>query len=315
MRSSLLNLRLVRDLESRLGVGSLFAWIEKEASALAERGWQPLGDPGAGRVEFTRELLRARDIEAIKEDDTLGEACITWNGRAYIIHCRKGLVRLPARFAVAHEIGHTYWFRNGSQPLSPLQRSVHRDSTIEKLCDEFAAALLVPQGRLRARVEALRRKRGKSVLGLDLLGQLAAEYGVADQLVARRWLHGVQERSVAIVRIRRRASDRKWVTSWCATPGTIREPAEAAGFRIAAAANGRVLPDKWIPDVQRGIEEECALDGRWWRIAVPQPAQTARRPFVRWEGRERHRGFAFQPTHGDWMLVGLPLDGAAAREQ
>ena len=305
-----MNDQLIADLERRLGVSDLFVWIEEQAAALAAQGWQL----EQGWLAFTPRLLSARNVASIKEADRriVGEAFIDWKDGQYVVYRRAGLPEDTARFAVAHELAHTYWFQHGAglKPLSPLQSLDRRDSTIETLCDQFAAALLVPRSHLERSVTRLRGSGVSEGIGLALVPQLAMEYRVPEKLIARRLLLGIEQRSLVIVRVRR--NGQKWLTSWCAMPQELRNQGAVAGYRIPATSNGRVLPDEWIPRVAEGVEKRCSLDGRWWQIATPQPTEIGRLPFARWREATRRNGYAFGYLDR-WMLVALPLHETGGR--
>src|SRR2546428_779785 len=112
------NRALLHDLEVRLGARDLFLWIDEEAEGLGKSGLT------AQCVDFTEPLCRDRRIVRITErKDLSGDASLEhWEGQ-FTIYYKRGLPPPRMRFAIAHEIGHTYWFQpgEGTKPLSPLQ--------------------------------------------------------------------------------------------------------------------------------------------------------------------------------------------------
>src|ERR1700737_4208792 len=133
------NRYLIDDLQTRLGTDDLLAWLDAEADQLSSEGRIP-----AGYIHFSEPLLQKRKIRRICEAAVVGKACIKPSQDEYYeITYNPILSHHALRFAIAHEIGHTYWFKpgGGAKPLSPLQRRLGSDPDIEDLCNRFAESL------------------------------------------------------------------------------------------------------------------------------------------------------------------------------
>lgn len=240
-----------RDLERRLGTSDLVEWLEREAERLAQ-----LGRSRTGRVDFSPALLRDRRIGKVQAKPNLPAlATIRWQPSGYEIAFASFHRRIEdRRFAIAHEIAHTFWFAPGSmEPLSPLQGVLGDDRTVEWLCNRTAAAMLVP----RSDVLNLAREMPRILHHVPVL---AKRYLVPERLVARRLYH---ELSCA--------------TDFCIVAvGTNSHGDEAGSARIAWCAQmsskptqkkqaaGRVVPAELLPNVNPGDTHEVGVDGRWW---------------------------------------------------
>jgi len=273
---------LVDELEKQLAVADLLNWLDGEADQLAQLGFRE--DQG---VQFSAELLRARNIEELRAGTTvIGEhASIEVGTRGYVIRHRDDLPRDRIKFSLAHEIGHTYWFdaQNLGQPISSMQCNASGAATIEHLCDFFAGALLLP----RRQMEAIAGEFATSEIPpLHLISLLANEFQVADQAVARRLFFQILPRKVAIVKLKKgRISFRspaardEWRLSWCAVPRDLRSAHSITGLRAPFLTSSRVIPDDMIPNPVGDWTERCTIDGRWWEGLVAQSKKESRVSF------------------------------------
>lgn len=244
-----LNVSLWRDLERRLGTSNLLEWLENEAERVAN-----LGRTQVGPVRFSRLLLRDRGIGTLQTRPHLPAiATIRWGGTGYEVAYSSYQRTEDRRFAVAHEIAHTFWFAPGTdgQPLSPLQRALGDDPTIEWLCNRAAAAMLLPRGDLAKVLE-----RGPNVL--HQIPDIARDYLVPERLVARRLFHDLSGRELCIVGVRLDSRSRE------PRQGRIVWSAPCPGRRLAKKKlEGRVIPRELLPDVPLDTTSDVEVDGRW----------------------------------------------------
>ncbi len=272
---------LVRDLEVLLDTNDLLDWLDRQAERLAELGFTR----GQG-VRFNAALQKARNIEYISPGSIIGEhACIISGMNGYVIHYNDKIPRDRRRFAIAHEIGHTFFFdsRELGKPISRLQINASNAATIEHLCDFFARALLLPRRHIE---DAVGKSGDFTVPPLHFVPALAREYQVAEQAVARRLLYQLFPRRVAILRLRKHAVLVKgqpavgtWKISWCAVPWDLRKANSVAGIRIPFRTSSREIPNEMVPDRLTRLTEHCKLDGRWWEGLTAQGKEESRTPF------------------------------------
>jgi Zn-dependent peptidase ImmA (M78 family) len=305
-----INPRLLEDLSERLGVQDLFQWIEAEAECL--------GKLGRGRnnvVYFSSQLIRARNVAQVIYKTTVGSACIVPKNGRYLIYVNRLLPPLPKRFAIAHEIGHTYWFAPGGEarPLSPLQWTLGRDPSIEVLCNRFAAALLLPRSLL---VTSLKLTEGTGAVMPCLadIPKIARAHWVAEQLVARRLFFEMLPSRMAIICLRRdggqaskteKAPVGSWLISWAALPGDPRKAANQEGGVIVAKAPSRRVPSEMLPIEAPDRCGKVKLDSRFWdMIRVVSPSQ-ARVSLKRWARGSDKVGYFSMVD--DRAYLGLPL--------
>ena len=170
---------VIRDLQCTLGCKNLFEWIEDQATELSR-----YGGVQSDRVQLTKQLFQERKIVAVQVTEKLRQdATIHSTHAGYTIRYARGLPPERVRFALAHEIGHTYFLKPNGDYVSALQ--THNDQTVEALCDYFARSLLVPRERLKQELHRLGHL-GTSIPPLHLTPRLARDFGVAEQAIARR---------------------------------------------------------------------------------------------------------------------------------
>lgn len=113
-------------------------------------------------------------------------------GRAPVIGVNSATSTHRQRFTIAHELGHLRCGHNGQTLI--LDRTVQvnwRDRTSSAATDQqeieanaFAAALLMPDGHVRERLEAL--VRGRPLPDDELVGRLAKAFAVSRQAMEYR---------------------------------------------------------------------------------------------------------------------------------
>lgn len=309
-----LNADLVSDLQLRIGTSDLLEWIEAEADVLSQLGARP-----SGYIEFTKSILSSRSVKGIHRERVTGRACIrpADNG-LYTIYCRKDLPDSVARFAIAHELGHTLWFAPGgkAKPLSPMQSKLGTDTTVEYLCNRFAASLLLPRTRMRELLSV--GASPESVCAnapLHLIPIVSSKFRIAERAVARRLFFEISRRNVAIVRIRKaqclktngagEPSTNRWVTSWCVFSDDAYRREEISGFRIPLTGSARLVPPGMIPDTTTRGTFAVKLDGRWWDALKPKPIDSAKIPFERLPSLPARHGYACRV--GDRLYIAIPL--------
>lgn len=316
MEERFLDSHLIRDLELRLGVSDIFSWIDNEGQHLAEYGMC-----SHGCVEFNDKLKKECNISNIKmiPNGIIGEdACIIPKDEQYQILYKKGLPSNRMRFAIAHEIGHTYWFRNSGNTfyISPLQTTIRHNSSIEYLCDRFAAALLLPKKDIIKWLEINNILNDMSIPPLHIVQAIAKRYRVADQAVARRLFYHLFPRKIALLAIKKNIviqslledeedDNPKWRVVWCALPADIQQCELSSDIKIPLRTSGRIIPDEMIPDVSEGITSICDLDSRWWYGISGQLKVNSRVAFKKIPYMGNKEGYAC--ISGNIIYIALPL--------
>jgi Zn-dependent peptidase ImmA (M78 family) len=311
-----INWSLINDLQIRIGTTDLFRWLDNEGERLST-----LGIVTGGHVEFTKAILHARNVLAIHEDKLVGNACIRpADDDHYIIYYRRGLPSEVARFAIAHELGHTLWFApgGGAKPLSPIQFRLGRDLTIEYLCNRFAASLLLPRTRIMKLFQNGYSKETEAGVTLHIIPRVSTEFRIAEQAVARRFFFELSQKSAAILCLRNAAIKSKlshnpdesvsgrWVTSWCTLPNDSYKREEIPGFRIPLTSQGRLIPLDMIPEIPFGGTHTVSLDGRWWDGIKTKPMSSAKIPFERLARMNAREALASKV--GGRLYIMLPLE-------
>lgn len=303
--------RLIADLEERLGTQDLPEWIEAQAEQLGALA--PASDRGP--IALGRDVLRARNIRWIVDDAGVERARIVARDGAFEIRLNPALPLIAQRFAVAHELGHTFWFssRHDTTPLSPYQWVGARDPEIEMLCDRFAAALLLPRQRLLRWLRAYGITSNDEAPHFELLRPAARAFDVAEQAVARRLYVDLRSCPLAIVWARRVSRpalfgsgtvDAHWETSWCAVPEFVRAAALGSEQTIALKTRRRI-PDLMLPAVTGRKTIEAHLDRRWFTGVTPQPKGAARKKLDAWESAPFCDGYAWRG--GEAAVIGVPI--------
>lgn len=110
------------------------------------------------------------------------EARIIGAGNRGIITVQQGAHRLRQRFSIAHEIGH--WVYHRGKALACRQSDIGDGWEIarhrEKVADDFASRLLLPDFLIKPRVRQIKR------LTFAEIGKIAAEFRVSKTATARR---------------------------------------------------------------------------------------------------------------------------------
>jgi hypothetical protein len=271
---------LVHDLERALRCDNIFRWIDFQAESLAA-----LGNGAGYQTRFTRALLEARSVLSVESQQTLSQhACIFPVNGGFKIHYAERLPNSRQRFAIAHEIGHTFFFKapGSTRSLSSLQGA--QDPSIESLCDFFARALLLPRRRFVQRIEALAQCRlaDLSLPPLHLAPMLAREFSVALQAVVRRMVFDVFSRNGAVLCLKRGGdnSATHWSSVWYAASADRREQAPT-GWVIALDRRGRRVPSEIIPTTPINRTVEALMDGRLAGAATPESQFDAKKPISR----------------------------------
>lgn len=246
-----LNSALWKDLERRLGTRDLVEWLEKETARVAA-----LGRNEHGPLAFSSALLRDRSISLIRPKPylpALQTISKTTQGGYEI--CYSPFQRIEdRRFGIAHEIAHTFWLapEEGGQPLSPLQRGLGDDPTIEWLCNRGAAALLLPRSDVAEFV-------GQPLKTLHLIPSIAKHYLVPERLVARRIFHDLGGADTFLLSARLKGNKgprQRGQVVWFAAPPGSRE--------VRKRLEGRIVPLELLPEVPLGASVKTEVDGRWW---------------------------------------------------
>lgn len=91
------------------------------------------------------------------------------------------------RFALAHELGHTFFYDLNELPPERIIHLPLHDPVEEEVCDKFAAALLVPCSYL----QSVCREPSSGAGGLTLLDRVSADCGVPRPVAALRLRQGL----------------------------------------------------------------------------------------------------------------------------
>jgi Zn-dependent peptidase ImmA (M78 family) len=297
---------LLKDLEARLKTSNLFDWIETQAEALAK-----VGTSVRGHMEFNSRIRKQRQIRSICVANLISNACIRPDGRGqYNIFYAQSLDHdeYRRRFAIAHEIGHTYWFAPGGQgkPLSTIQWALGTDPGIEYLCDLFAAAFLLPRRRLSPLLSSF---GDATEMLLPVIPNLSETFKVPEKVVARRLFFELAKIGMAIVSLRVKATQDsknrfRWRTQWCLFPSELYE-FPRTDMKVPLKTNNRVIPDDMLPPFNSDAGIRTELDGRWWELLRTVPTKEAKIPFERYGPKPGRLGFAYR--QGDVAFVALPL--------
>ncbi len=88
-------------------------------------------------------LARAMGIDSIMNATMIEDGRLEQDGRSAVIYLRDGLPESRRRFTIAHELGHRLLLH----PRAPAERYRRRliGDSEERLCDDIAAAILLPR--------------------------------------------------------------------------------------------------------------------------------------------------------------------------
>jgi len=280
-----LNFALCRDLERRLGTDDLIEWLETEAERVAS-----LGRKHGGPIAFSTALLRDRNISLIGAKPYLPALqTISPTENGYEIRYTPFQRVEDRRFGVAHEIAHTFWFGPGAggNPLSPLQRAIGDDPTIEWLCNRAAAAILLPRSDLTPITEEV-------PLVLHKISNLAKLYVVPERLVARRIFHDLAGKDVDLLAVRRRGDKGK--VAWFAS-------APSRG-QVMKKLENRTVPSELLPTPDMEKTCEVKIDGRWCLLADSASGFNRAKPLKRSPQIQPTSAWVFR--NEDTWYVALP---------
>ena len=263
---------VVFDLQERLGCKNVFSWIENEALKLTK-----YSSGSTIRVNLSRRIFEQRGVRTVQVVKGLAQtATITYVESGYSIQYPPGLPPERLRFSLAHELGHTLFFRPNGQPVSALQS--HSVRTIEGLCDYFARSFLLPRARVTRRLAQLGHVTAH-VPPIHLTPTLARDFGVAEQAVARRLVFdfsGDFYAAVCITDNGENEGQEDWRTNWCAVSAESAKEMPT-GWRIPLDTGGRKIPSDMVPVVPCASTRVVSLDGRWYSSVIPQSRADSRR--------------------------------------
>lgn len=156
----------LRDLLPKRAVTGRETMVVAERMALRLRAQLELMGPALDEHDLTRLPW----IAAIEETHDLPKSGMTSclpNGRWVItVNAREAMVR--RRFSIAHELCHTIVDEAGAK-LLPTNRFADHEERLERFCDRFAGALLMPKLILRA----------DWADGIQIVSRLARRYHVS----------------------------------------------------------------------------------------------------------------------------------------
>jgi hypothetical protein len=268
-----LNLSLWLDLQRRLGTHDLVEWLETETQRIADLGRTP-----GGAVDFTPALLRDRKVVSKQAKPYLPALqTISATPRGYEIRYNQFQRLEDQRFGIAHEIAHTLWLiPDGSgRPISPLQRAIGDDPTIEWLCNRGAAAILLPRSDLTSIVAGI-------PMVLHLISSTVKRYVVPERLVARRVFHELGQENVFVLAARLVGEKAK--VAWFTAPPRVPD--------FIKRVEDRIIPKEILPDVPNGKTTETEIDGRWWLLTSGASSPRRAKPLDQSEPMEAKRAWA-----------------------
>jgi hypothetical protein len=248
-----LNRHLIIDLQRICGTTDLLAWVEDRCSQLASLGLSN------HCIRLSKSLLESAGIaEIVSAAQINGLASLSTSDQtSYKISVRPFLSSQDRRFAIAHEIAHTLWYRPDAAgiPLSRLQAPYGVDETIEWLSNRAGAALLVPKLFLEdyPHDTFVHLYRG----GIHLVPPCARQLDVPERLLARRVSHDLlNSRNLLMgLEVSAKAQDDA-VIQWAVLP-------EASRADARRRLENKRIPRDAIPEIPQGQTREMDIDGRW----------------------------------------------------
>lgn len=161
--------RKAAEVRAWLGIDNGERWGDEYA---AQRRWREALDE-VGVLVFLLQLGK---------DEVRGFA--SWDERAPMIVANTSSVNVPARiFTFGHELAHLV-LREATACLEPRGRRLVIDSTTERWCERFAAALLMPRDEVRALM--VERGVGNGQAGLDEVSLTMRRFRVSARAAAVR---------------------------------------------------------------------------------------------------------------------------------
>jgi len=267
---------IIKELQRQLGCADLFPWLEDEAVKLARYSSQRNSFP----INIqSNDLLRMRRVLTVQTIENLGhDAMIERFRSGYRVLVKRGLPRPRRRFAIAHELGHTYFFKSNGLSVCSIQSCEYQ--SIEELCDFFARSLLLPRTLFTSRLRDLGFDTADKTTPppLHLTQQLAKEFDIAEQAVVRRLLFdiiGGIRATLCAKSVLSKKNMLDWKMMWCETKAH-NALGKASGWRIPLNTNGRKIPIDMIPHVNAGETVETEIDGRWHKGVEPHPDAESR---------------------------------------
>jgi hypothetical protein len=160
--------------------GAVERAAHKERAALFD-GWSSI-PVDIGRIASLRGLREAQELS--------GSACregrlVPVSG-GFLVQLRSSSSAARRRFSLAHEIGHSIFYRNdGARPSHEIGiLSFDEMSAEERICNLFAGALLMPVGRLRDQLSCM--PRGDPAAVLTTLERTAQRFQVSLRALVER---------------------------------------------------------------------------------------------------------------------------------
>jgi Zn-dependent peptidase ImmA (M78 family) len=307
---------IFRDLKKQIQTNDLLQWIETRAEELSD-----LGKTRIGEIIFAQKLRDACKIIEITAGKIGSRAQLSVEGDGFRIIFKPQLTEDARRFAIAHEIGHTIWYRprSGTTFMSPTIVA-HNDYVVEALCDYFAGALLIPNSAVLSILEANKQFRdGILFPPLHLIKQLAKKFNVQERIAAWRMLllGNCDEYIILCARDKSNRNPRlfkiadkqpEWETLWYTTGNLFSKIRTVKGYVVPFNTKRR-LPQEMIPTVSNGMGQTINLDNRWWVGLKPLPITEARRPLKYIRNKKALRlGYAL--FHENHLYLALPMKKA-----
>lgn len=297
---------LVADLESQLGGGDVFAWLEEQAEALAAKGAS-----ADGRVHFGVGMRREFRVKLISAGAITSRAELKADGSTYSVLFNAKYSPAARRFAIAHEFGHVLLDGATSGPHRHVRASNDSGSrALEILCDYFAGALLVPRHSLLAMLDA--DSLAQSRPALSFVPDIAARFHVQQRVAAWRLLLVTGMTNWVVIRAQLRGAgggpllepktEAAWRSAWYVVGDVMRKREPVKGYDVPFATHRRI-PAEMVPPGAEPAATLTLLDARWWDGARAQPSDDSKRPLRARRSQDRMVGYT--ALVGDSLFVAL----------
>jgi len=193
------------------------------------------------------------------------------------------------------------------------------DNDIERLCDFFAAAMLMPRHALGAYARSDHDVKEHIANVLTEIPDAARHFGVPERVAADRLSYQISKLKFGIIGVRRveptavsllggavREQSSFWQLSWCTLPGVSKLSDLPAAHCLPGLGGTKVrIPDEMVPKWADSSARSGMLDIRWWDLVTPHQKYVRRTPLRHRESAHMEEGVARKVKNR--MYVALPL--------
>ena len=125
-------------------------------------------------LNYFKKIAKLRKINSINKEDLNVPALLRMTKEGFtIIYANTEKNKGRRNFSIAHEIGHTFFYDINKLPHTIVPNKVMRSDEIEKLCDIFAANLLMPKEKM------LNINISKSDFYFETIHKISANFGTS----------------------------------------------------------------------------------------------------------------------------------------